>query len=247
MDERLVNQTVVRLLPPSVVAAILWRKTFAGVFFEMTVFYHEQLYRTHTVMERVRDLRVTVCGAGALGANIVESLARSGFAQVRVIDRDRVEERNLSTQPYYYGDVGAFKARILANCLYRAVRVEVEARNEELTAENAAKLLDGSRLVVDAFDNSVSRQVVKDYCLRSNLPCLHAGLSGDYSEVIWNEIYRVPSAARGDVCDYPLARNLATLTAAIACEVITTYAATGERQSFTATLRDFAVRPFQLD
>jgi molybdopterin/thiamine biosynthesis adenylyltransferase len=213
----------------------------------MSVFYHEQLYRTQAVMARIRDLRVTVCGAGALGANIVESLARAGFARLRVIDRDRVEERNLSTQPYYYSDVGAFKARILANSLYRAVRVEVEARNEELTAESAARLLDGSRLVVDVFDNSLSRQVVKDYCLRAALPCLHAGLAGDYSEVIWNEIYRVPSEARADVCDYPLARNLATWTAAIACEVITAYAATGERQSFTATLRDFAVKPFSLD
>jgi molybdopterin/thiamine biosynthesis adenylyltransferase len=44
---------------------------------------------------------VTVCGAGALGANITENLARSGAGSLVVIDRDRIEERNLSTQPYY--------------------------------------------------------------------------------------------------------------------------------------------------
>jgi tRNA A37 threonylcarbamoyladenosine dehydratase len=59
-----------------------------------------------------------VCGAGALGANIAESLARSGFCQLRVIDR--IQDRNLSTQPYYRSDIGAFKAKILANNLYRA-------------------------------------------------------------------------------------------------------------------------------
>lgn len=198
-------------------------------------------------MARLREVRVTVCGAGALGANLVESLARSGFTKLRVIDRDRVEERNLSTQPYYYGDAGAFKARILAHALYRATRVEVEAHNEELTGDNAARLLCGSSLVVDAFDNSASRQLVKDHCHLAALPCLHAGLAGDYSEVIWNEIYRVPSAAQDDVCNYPLARNLVTLTVALVGEVITTYVATRERQSFTATLRDFAVRPFSLD
>ena len=213
----------------------------------MSVFYHEQLYRSVELMERLRDLRVTVCGAGALGANIAENLARSGFSRLSVIDRDRIEERNLSTQPYYYGDAGAFKARILSNALYRAVRVEVEARSEELTAANAPQLLDGSGLVVDAFDNSASRQLVKDYCQQAALPCLHAGLAGDYSEVMWNEIYRVPLASRDDVCDYPLARNLVMLTVAIVCEVITTYAATGEQQSYTATLRDFAVRLFSLD
>lgn len=213
----------------------------------MSVFYHEQLYRSAELMARLREMRVTVCGAGALGANIVESLARTGYASLSVIDRDRIEERNLSTQPFYYGDVGAFKARILSHALYRAVRVEVLACSEELTEANASKLLDGSALVVDAFDNSASRQLVKDYCRRTSLPCLHAGLAGDYSEVIWNEIYRVPLATQDDVCDYPLARNLVMLTVAIVCEVITTYAATSERQSYTATLRDFAVRPFKLD
>lgn len=213
----------------------------------MSVFYHEQLYRSAELMARLGELRVTVCGAGALGANLVESLARSGFKRLRVIDRDRVEERNLSTQPYYYNDAGAFKAKILAHALYRATRVEVEAHHEELTGDNAARLLDGSCLVVDAFDNSASRQLVRDHCKLTNIPCLHAGLAGDYSEVIWNEIYRVPSAAQDDVCDYPLARNLVTLTVALACEVITTYAATGERQSYTTTLRDFAIKPFNLD
>jgi molybdopterin/thiamine biosynthesis adenylyltransferase len=212
----------------------------------MTVFYHEQLYRSAELMARVRDLRLTVCGAGALGANITESLARSGFARLRVIDRDRVEARNLSTQPFYYNDAGASKAKILAHALYRAVRVEVEAQDVELTAANAPKLLDGSQLVIDAFDNSASRAAVKDYCLQAQVPCLHAGLAGDYAEVIWNEIYRVPSPAQDDVCDYPLARNLVTLAVAIACEAVITYASTGERQSFTATLRDFVVKPFAL-
>jgi tRNA A37 threonylcarbamoyladenosine dehydratase len=49
-------------------------------------------------MSLIKNLPVTVCGAGALGAN-TESLARSGFGQLTVVDRDRIEERNLSTQP----------------------------------------------------------------------------------------------------------------------------------------------------
>src|SRR2546426_10794961 len=130
----------------------------------MSIYYHEQLYRSAELMARVREMAVTVCGAGALGANITESLARSGFARLRVIDRDRVEERNLSTQPYYRSDIGAFKAKILANTLYRALALAVEARAEELTSENAAKLLGGSAVVIDTFDNSGSRQAVKEYC-----------------------------------------------------------------------------------
>jgi molybdopterin/thiamine biosynthesis adenylyltransferase len=206
--------------------------------------YHEALHRSGDVMRRLRDLPVTICGAGALGANLAESLARQGFAQLRIIDRDRIEQRNLSTQPYYRSDIGAFKARILANALYRAIGVPVEAKVETLTPANAAALLKGSGLVVDAFDNSLSRQTVKEACELEGLPCLHAGLAADYAEVIWNDAYRVPSSARDDVCDYPLARNLVLLTVAVTAESVVAFVASGERRSHTITLTDLAVRRF---
>ncbi len=112
----------------------------------------------------MKDFPVTICGAGALGANITENLARAGFAQMRVIDRDRIEERNLSTQPYYKSDVGAYKAKMIANTLYRALGVAVDGRTKELTSANASQLLKGSAIAIDTFDNSVGRQAI----LRSN-------------------------------------------------------------------------------
>jgi molybdopterin/thiamine biosynthesis adenylyltransferase len=205
---------------------------------------HERLYRSDEVMRRLLELPVTVCGAGALGANITEGLARQGFGRLRVIDRDRIEERNLSTQPYYRSDSGALKATLLANSIYRALGIAVEARADELTSANARKLLRGSGVVVDAFDNSAARAAVKDACEGMDVPCLHVGLAGEYAEVIWSERYRVPSAAQDDVCDYPLARNLMLLAVAVACEALVRYAAGGERQSYTLTLRDFSIRPF---
>ncbi|MBD1925692.1 ThiF family adenylyltransferase [Trichocoleus sp. FACHB-90] len=210
----------------------------------MSIFFHEQLHRTPALMAQLRDVPVTVCGAGALGANITENLARSGFGKLVTIDRDRIEERNLSTQPYYRSDVGAYKAKILTNTIYRALGVAVDGRSKELTSANVAQLLAGSGIVIDTFDNSTSRQIVKDYCTNANIPCLHVGLASDYAEIIWNEIYRVPSPANDDVCDYPLARNLVMLAVAVASEVIINFVATGNQQSFTVTLGDFAVKPF---
>jgi molybdopterin/thiamine biosynthesis adenylyltransferase len=212
----------------------------------MSIFFHEQLFRTPELMARLREFPVTVCGAGALGANITENLARTGFARLKVIDRDRIEERNLSTQPYYRTDIGAFKAKILANGLYRALGAAVEASVQELTAANAGKLLGGSALVIDTFDNSIARQAVKNASEGAGIPCLHAGLAADYAEVIWNEQYRVPSPANDDVCDYPLARNLVMLAVAVTCEVVIGFAASGEERSFTVTLGDLTVRPFAL-
>jgi molybdopterin/thiamine biosynthesis adenylyltransferase len=208
----------------------------------MSILFHEQLYRTDAVMAKLKDYPVTICGAGALGANLTENLARAGFGKLKVIDRDRIEERNLSTQPYYRSDIGAFKAKILANNLYRAIGTQVEAQTKELTAMNVAQLLKDSQLIVDVFDNSTSRQVVKDYAQKTEIPCLHVGLSADYAEVIWNEEYRVPSAINDDVCDYPLARNLVLLTVAVACEEIFSFIATGKQRHFTITLKDLTVQ-----
>ncbi|WP_204105235.1 MULTISPECIES: ThiF family adenylyltransferase [Spirulina sp. CCY15215] len=210
----------------------------------MSIFFHEQLYRSPELMAKIAEFPVTICGAGALGANLTENLARSGFSQLTVIDRDRIEERNLSTQPYYKSDVGAYKAKILTNTIYRALGVAVNGKSKELTPENCSQLLRNAHLVIDTFDNSSSRQAVKDYCQENNLACLHVGLSRDYAEIIWNDKYRVPSAMNDDICDYPLARNLVLLAVAIASEVIIKFVARGEQNNHTLTLDDFAVKPF---
>ena len=86
-------------------------------------FFHEE---RHAPLAPFADRPVTVCGAGALGGNLAETLARMGFARLKVVDRDGVEMRNLSTQPYSRAEVGAPKARVLANALYRAVQARVE-------------------------------------------------------------------------------------------------------------------------
>ncbi len=210
----------------------------------MNITYHEQLYRSVPLMKRLRDTPITVCGAGALGANIVENLARAGCGQLSVIDRDRVEERNLSTQPYQLDDVGAQKAVTLANAVYRAVGCEVKAVARELTSGNVAKLLKGAEIVVDAFDNSVAREAVTRHCAESGVHCLHAGLASDYAEVLWNEVYCVPSPAQDDICDYPLARNLVLLTVAITCESLIGFLDDSSQGNFTITLRDLCVRPY---
>lgn len=210
----------------------------------MSLFFHEQLYRSPELMAKIAEFPITICGAGALGSNLTENLARSGFSQLTAIDRDRIEERNLSTQPYYKSDVGAYKAKILTNTLYRAIGVAVDGKSKELTSENCSQLLQKTSLAIDTFDNSSSRQVVKDYCLENNLSCLHVGLSSDYAEVIWNEKYRVPSPINDDICGYPLARNLVLLAVAVASEAIVKFVATGEQENYTITLGDFAIQPF---
>jgi molybdopterin-synthase adenylyltransferase len=209
------------------------------------VFHHERIYRGEAALARLAAARIVVCGAGAVGSNLTDNLARQGAANLRVIDRDRVEEHNVSTQLWSLEDVGTFKAETLRNALFRATGVEIEAVPKELSEKNVRKLLGEADLVVDGFDNSASRKLVTKQCAASGTACLHVGLSADYAEVIWNEGYRVPADVAGDVCDYPLARNLVLMAAAVAAETILRFLTAGVKESRTITMRDFAVREFQ--
>src|SRR5262245_25714572 len=204
---------------------------------------HEQAYRGAGALARLAATRVTLCGAGALGSHLADNLARQGFGPLKVIDRDRVEAHNVGTQLYGESEVGAWKVEALRGRLFRAAGVEVEAVAKELTERNARSLLKGSGVVVDTVDNSASRRLVQETCRALGLPCLHAGLSADYCEVVWDAQYRVPNDAAGDVCDYPLARNLVLLAVALASEALVRFVLDGTRASWSATLGDFAVRP----
>jgi molybdopterin/thiamine biosynthesis adenylyltransferase len=162
-------------------------------------FHHEAIYRGADQLAKLASQHLTICGAGALGSHLADNLARQGFRHLRVIDRDRVEEHNVSTQLYGESDVGAWKVEVLRQRLFRATGIEIEAHRKELIDRTARTLLQDGGLVIDAFDNSASRRLVQEHCRALNLPCLHVGLYADYSEVIWDERYRVPQDVGGDV------------------------------------------------
>ena len=196
-------------------------------------------------LARLASVPVTLCGAGALGSHLADNLARQGFRQWKVIDRDRVEEHNVGTQLYGEAEVGSWKVEALRNRLFRAVGVEIETVAKELSERNARSLLKGSALVLDTFDNSAGRRLIQEHCRAEGIPCLHVGLFADYAEAIWDEAYRVPSDVAGDVCDYPLARNLVLLAVAVASELVIRYILDGPKTGWSITLRDFAIRPLE--
>lgn len=208
-------------------------------------FHHEAIYRGPDRLARLAEVPLTLCGAGAVGSLLADNLARQGFRRWTVIDHDRVDEHNVGTQLYGEAEVGARKVEALRNRLFRAVGVEIEAAAKELTARNVQALLKGPGLVLDTFDNASARQLVQDQCRETGSVCLHVGLFADYAEVVWDEHYRVPRNVAGDVCDYPLARNLVLIAVAVASETLIRCVLDGTRSAWSVTLRDFAVRPLE--
>jgi molybdopterin/thiamine biosynthesis adenylyltransferase len=211
-------------------------------------FHHEELYRGGDTLAKLTAVPLTLCGAGALGSHLADNLARQGVQKIRAIDRDRVEEHNVSTQLYGEGDIGAWKVDVLRQRLFRATGVEIEALRKELTERTARSLLQGQDsggVILDTFDNSASRRLMQEHSRALKLNCLHVGLHADYGEIVWDEHYRVPQDVAGDVCDYPLARNLVLLITAVASETLLRFVLAGVRENWSATLRDFSVRPLE--
>ncbi len=209
------------------------------------LFQHEHAYRGDELQAKLREFQITICGVGAVGSTLAENLARQGFDNLRAIDDDRVEQHNIGTQAYQLADVGGWKVDALRNRLFQVCNVEIDARRKRMEERSIKQLLKGSQIVVDAFDNSASRGLLKQYCLEHGIQCLHVGLFEDYCEVIWNDQYRIPADVAGDVCDYPLARNLVILAIAIASESLVGFIANGQTRNLTATLGDFAVREIE--
>ena len=203
-------------------------------------FFHEE---RHASLTAFVDKPITICGAGALGGNLTETLARMGFSRIKLIDKDRVEVRNLSTQPYNRAEVGSPKARALANALYRAVQAKLEPVVIEISATNAVTHLRDSVLVVDAFDNREARAAVSEAVCTLKIPCLHIGFSADglYGNGLWEPGYQVPHEVPGDPCDYPLTRPFALQLTALAARAITDFFRTGKGTNFELTWNDARV------
>lgn len=121
-----------------------------------------------------------VVGAGGLGGTIIELLARMGVGRLIIIDDDRFAEQNLNRQLMCTErDMGKFKAAVAARRVRRVnSAVSVKAVTERLTGENAARLLEGADVVLDALDNLPSRLALEKACRELKVPFVHGSIAG---------------------------------------------------------------------
>lgn len=203
--------------------------------------HHEEIYRGTDALKTLKKSSVLVCGCGALGSNLLDALARQGIANLGTIDFDRVEEHNIGTQRFDRQDIGALKVAAMEAHLYHSMQVTLVHSKAKLEANNRKKLLGGYDLVVDCFDNTEARELVQLNARLSGNSTVHAGLFENYGEVVWDENYNVPKDSKGDVCDYPLARNIIMMTVTVLSEVIVDFLISKRRRNFAITLKDLKV------
>lgn len=129
---------------------------------------------------------VSVAGAGGLGGNAVILLARLGVGRIIAIDPDRFDETNLNRQALCRQEVlGRYKAEeafaaaasINPACL-------VIPHRQRLTDENAAELLAGSSIAVDALDTVEARFVLERGAKALGIPLVHGAVAGFEGQVM---------------------------------------------------------------
>lgn len=148
--------------------------------------------------------RVTVVGVGALGSHAALFL-RSADVQLRLIDFDRVEQKNVLSQFHGRQSVGKLKAQALAQSLNFMFGTKAEALTVRLDQRNVKELLSGSDLVLDCLDNGASRRTVQQHVRGAGIECLHGAVDaeGSFGRVIWDEGFAVDdeSAAGAATCE----------------------------------------------
>ena len=125
---------------------------------------------------------VAIVGCGALGCLQAELLTRMGVGTLRIADGDIVSLDNLHRQSLFTerdAEEGVPKVTAAAAAL-AALNSEVRLRvfAERVTRGNIAAFAKDADLILDATDNTATRFLINDFCVRDSVPWIYTGVAG---------------------------------------------------------------------
>src|SRR5947209_7762575 len=116
-----------------------------------------------------REATIVLVGCGGTGGFLAEAVCRlliGRSAQVFVVDPDRVEPHNLLRQAFDRGDVGRFKAEVLAERLSRRFGREIAYAvlpyNRDLHGQVFREGSSRLNLLIGCVDNAAARRALAD-------------------------------------------------------------------------------------
>jgi molybdopterin/thiamine biosynthesis adenylyltransferase len=132
--------------------------------------------------------RVLLCGCGALGTVLAETLVRAGVGFLRVVDRDFVELTNLQRQVLFDEQdlkdqlpksIAAARKLGLINS-----QVTIEPHVADVSPANVLKLAENVDLILDGTDNFETRFLMNDVSLELGIPWIYGGCIGSHGQVM---------------------------------------------------------------
>ena len=126
--------------------------------------------------------RALICGCGALGSVLANTLARAGVGFLRIVDRDFLQLNNLQRQVLYDEDdvASGLPKAIAARNRLRKINsaVEIEAIVADLDHTNIEAMIDSMDIILDGTDNFETRFLLNDAALQFGLPWVYGGCIG---------------------------------------------------------------------
>jgi molybdopterin/thiamine biosynthesis adenylyltransferase/DNA-binding transcriptional regulator YhcF (GntR family) len=122
--------------------------------------------------EKVRNARVLVVGAGALGNDVIKNLALMGVGQIFIVDFDTIEAANLSRSLLFRdSDNHRSKAEVAA-ARARALNpdIHVQYLNGDVTTQLGLGVFRRMDVVIGCLDNREARLAVNRFCYWMNKP-----------------------------------------------------------------------------
>lgn len=132
--------------------------------------------------------RVLLCGCGALGTVLADTLVRAGVGYLKVVDRDFVELSNLQRQVLFdETDVTAKLPKAIAAAeKLRKINseVQIEPIVEDIDHTNILALAEGVDLILDGTDNFEVRYLINDVSLETEIPWIYCGCIGSTGQTM---------------------------------------------------------------
>jgi len=215
---------------------------------------------------RLADARVFVCGCGALGSVLANTLARAGVGHLRIADRDFLELNNLQRQVLYdEHDVasGVPKAIAAKNRLQRInSQIDIEAVVTDVDHTNVERLVDDADVIVDGTDNFEIRYLLNDVAARLRKPWIYGGCIGAVGQTMTvvpgqTPCFRclhpeAPPPGTTETCDSagilgPIINVIASIQACEAIKLLTGCPEAINRELFVIDLWDNRIRQINLE
>ena len=122
--------------------------------------------------QKLRDAKVLVVGAGALGNEIVKNLALLGIGNILIADLDRIENSNLSRSVLYRKENnGSYKATTAAAAAKEIYPdLNVHAFNGNVVYDLGLGAFNWADVVIGGLDNREARLSINRNCWKCNKP-----------------------------------------------------------------------------
>ena len=138
--------------------------------------------------KKIRAARVLLCGCGALGTVLADTLVRAGVGFLRIVDRDFVDLSNLQRQVLFdEQDVAEHlpKAIVAANKLARVnSQVTLDPHVADVDWRNVREFARDVDLILDGTDNFETRFLINDVSLETGIPWVYAGVVGSHGQTM---------------------------------------------------------------